>query len=125
MAEWTPHDHPPSWKNLDAVLRSKAIEIGNALLEDGMDKAQAIPIALSQARDALDRRGTAPDLWVAPDGDGWVVKPEGASPVERFATKKEAVDAGVERARQQGVALTVQKQDGTIEDRQSFRARVG
>ena len=38
-------------KNLPPVLREKAIEIANALLEGGMDEGKAIRIAIAKAKE--------------------------------------------------------------------------
>lgn len=46
---WTKNDYPPSMKNLEPRIRVKAIEIANALLEDGSEEGRAIAIATSQA----------------------------------------------------------------------------
>lgn len=46
---WTEKDYPNSWKNFDETTRRKAIDIANALLEEGYEEGRAIPIATSQA----------------------------------------------------------------------------
>ncbi|GHC40433.1 DUF2188 domain-containing protein [Pediococcus acidilactici] len=46
---WTKKDYPSSMKNLKERVRNKAIEIANALLQEGYDEDRAIPIAISQA----------------------------------------------------------------------------
>lgn len=46
---WTEKDYPSSWKNFDETTRRKAIDIANALLEEGYEEGRAIPIATSQA----------------------------------------------------------------------------
>ena len=43
--------YPVSMKNLDKEVRDKAIDIANAMLEEGYDEDSAIPIAISQAKD--------------------------------------------------------------------------
>ncbi|MEK8127540.1 hypothetical protein WMW72_06380 [Paenibacillus filicis] len=48
---WTKRDYPPSMKNLDERVRNKAIEIANALLEDGYEEGRAIAIATAQAKE--------------------------------------------------------------------------
>jgi uncharacterized protein YdaT len=52
---WTKSDYPNAMKNLDKDVREKAIEIANALLEDGNDDGRAIPIAIDRAKMALDK----------------------------------------------------------------------
>lgn len=48
---WDLSDYPASFKNLDQVVRKKAIDIANALLDNGYDESQAIPIATEQAKE--------------------------------------------------------------------------
>jgi uncharacterized protein YdaT len=46
---WTHTDYPQSMKNLDTRVRNKAVEIANALLEEGYEEGRAIAIATAQA----------------------------------------------------------------------------
>ena len=46
---WTMEDYPQSWKNMDKLERKKAIDIGNAMLKDGYEESNVIPIATKQA----------------------------------------------------------------------------
>jgi len=54
---WTTNDYPVSMRNLSGVTRAKAIEIANALLQEGMDEGRAIRIAIARAEDWAARRG--------------------------------------------------------------------
>lgn len=54
---WTDADYPQSLKNFMAPVRRKAIEIANALLEQGQDEGSAIAIATAQATEWAERRG--------------------------------------------------------------------
>lgn len=48
---WSKDNYPDSMKNLAPEVRSKAIEIANALLkEKDMDEGKAIAIAMSRAK---------------------------------------------------------------------------
>jgi len=47
---WTNDDYPASMRNLSPVVRQKAIEIANALLEEGYGEGQAIRIAIASAQ---------------------------------------------------------------------------
>lgn len=47
---WTEQRYPVSMDSLAPWIRSKAIEIANALLDEGMDEGKAIRIALVKAR---------------------------------------------------------------------------
>lgn len=46
---WTNHDYPASMKNLTSEVRHKAIEIANALLDEGYNEGRSIAIATAQA----------------------------------------------------------------------------
>lgn len=48
---WDKNDYPESLKNFMAPVRNKAVEIANALLEEGYQEGQAIAIATSQAKE--------------------------------------------------------------------------
>ncbi len=56
---WDETHFPPSMQNLPAAVRSKAIEIANALLEEGYDDGSAIRIAIVKAKEWAERG----DLW--------------------------------------------------------------
>jgi uncharacterized protein YdaT len=48
---WTSERYPVSMKNLEPRIRDKAIEIGNALLDEGMEEGRAIRIAITKAKE--------------------------------------------------------------------------
>ncbi|MGV2620567.1 UNVERIFIED_CONTAM: DUF2188 domain-containing protein [Halobacillus marinus] len=48
---WDTNDYPSSLKNLDTPVRKKAIDIANAMIEEGYKENQAIPIATEQAKE--------------------------------------------------------------------------
>jgi uncharacterized protein YdaT len=48
---WDQTRYPASMKRLPAPVRSKAIEIANALLGEGMDDGTAIRIAIAKAKE--------------------------------------------------------------------------
>ncbi|TJY39867.1 DUF2188 domain-containing protein [Cohnella pontilimi] len=48
---WKHGDYPESLKNFTAPIRDKAVEIANALLEEGMDEGRAIAIATARAKE--------------------------------------------------------------------------
>lgn len=60
---WTPERYPASMRRLPPVVRAKAIEIANALLEEGLDEGLAIRIAIAKARQWAERHA-------APTGGG-------------------------------------------------------
>lgn len=52
---WTPERYPPSMSHLPELVRLKAIEIANALLDEGMDEGRAIRIAIAKAKEWAER----------------------------------------------------------------------
>jgi uncharacterized protein YdaT len=54
---WNITYYPASMRHLSEVTRAKAIEIANALLDEGMDEGKAIRIAIARAEDWAARRG--------------------------------------------------------------------
>ncbi len=48
---WNEDHYPASMKHLAPITRTKAIEIANALLVEGMDEGKAIRIAIAKARE--------------------------------------------------------------------------
>ena len=53
---WNADRYPASMRNLPAPVRAKAIEIANALLDEGMDDGRAIRIAIAKAKAWAARR---------------------------------------------------------------------
>jgi uncharacterized protein YdaT len=137
---WTKKDYPVSMKNLPAAVRGKAIEIGNALLEDrNMNEGIAIATAISRAKDWAANHGKATksksaasrstdvkehgaDRYVIPYGKNqWAIKNEGAEKVEKvFDHKKEAVTQARKEARASNASLTIQKRTGRMQQRVSY-----
>lgn len=54
---WSDNDYPISLKNLTPEVRDKAIEIANALLEEGYEEGRAIAIATAKAEEWAEHRG--------------------------------------------------------------------
>jgi uncharacterized protein YdaT len=51
---WTKKDYPPAMKNLPVKVRNKAVEIANAILEEGkIDEGGVIAISISKAKDVV------------------------------------------------------------------------
>jgi len=53
---WNSDYFPTSMKHLPPLVREKAIEIANALLEEGMDEGKAIRIAIAKAKEWAEQR---------------------------------------------------------------------
>jgi uncharacterized protein YdaT len=54
---WNESRFPAAMEHLAPVARAKAIEIANALLEEGYDEGKAIRIAIAKAKEWAARRG--------------------------------------------------------------------
>lgn len=48
---WNMEDYPDSLKNFDKVIRKKAIEIANALLDEDYSESSAIAIGTEKAKE--------------------------------------------------------------------------
>ncbi len=71
--------YPPSMQCMDAPLRHMAFDIFNALLDEGYDDDQAIPIAIAQAKKWAQghrhgQESKASCVHVVPHPDGWAVR---------------------------------------------------
>ena len=142
---WNMNDYPASMKNLDPLIRKKAIDIANALLDDGYPDDRAIPIATSQAEKWYDnasaaekkdfQKAKAPqkndshdhdknakklmnaDVLVKYQEDHQIVICEKASQAsDTFDKKEQAVERAKEIAKNKNSSVKVYKQDGTLQD---------
>jgi uncharacterized protein YdaT len=52
---WSEFHYPPAMHGLDPGVRSKAIEIANALLREGRDEGFAIRVAIARAHEWVQR----------------------------------------------------------------------
>ncbi|HTD97941.1 MAG TPA: hypothetical protein VK668_01590 [Mucilaginibacter sp.] len=52
---WYNGDYPPSYKNQPVKLREKAVEIANALLQEGTEEGIAIATGLKRAREVMKK----------------------------------------------------------------------
>ncbi|SDB99139.1 Uncharacterized protein YdaT [Terribacillus halophilus] len=142
---WTMDDYPASLKNLDKPVKKKAIEIANALVDEGYDESRAIPIATSQAKEwhenaskrevkdfmknddptkrDSDASHSNPDLIdnaeeVVPHEEGWAVQAKGSKrPSQVFDNKQDAVKRAKEIAKNKGTETIIHKKDGSVEKR--------
>lgn len=61
------------------------------------------------------------DRHVVPHGDGWAVRsPKSKRASQVFDTKKDAMERGIEIARNNATALVVHGRDGKIQDRREY-----
>jgi len=54
---WNELSYPRSMEDLPPIVRSKAIEIANALLAEGYEEGMAIRIAIARAKEWAERHG--------------------------------------------------------------------
>ncbi|MFD0681685.1 MULTISPECIES: DUF2188 domain-containing protein [unclassified Paenibacillus] len=135
---WKKNDYPVSMKNLESRVRSKAIEIANALLDEGYEEGSAIAIATAKAKEwnddhplhshsghdnsgSMRYKGSPFNYHVVPHGDGWAVKEEG-SDYARLSTdtKAEAVDKAREWASDANKSAIIHRKDGTVETSHNY-----
>lgn len=61
------------------------------------------------------------NIWISPRDTGWAVQREHSERASHvLPTKEEALGVGRDMARQDGVELIIQRQDGTIQERNSY-----
>jgi uncharacterized protein YdaT len=114
---WTKNDYPDSFKNLDADVRNKAIEIANALLREGTEEGRAISIATAKAREYV--HGDSHDrakYEVKARGEDWILIKEN---VERAIFKEGTKEDLLEKAKlyvnEHNGILAVYHADGSLE----------
>lgn len=147
---WDTNDYPSSFKNLNTAVRKKAIDIANAMIDEGYEEDRAIPIATEQAKewyeDASDQEVNAmkqasdkelrqhekdeyesrPELLekgehVVSHEDGWAVKAEDAKqPSDVFDKKEDAVDRAEEIAKNKQTQVVIHKKDGSIQQKKTY-----
>lgn len=108
-------------KNLEPRVREKAIDIANALLDEGYEEGRAIAIATAKAKEWGEEHpkhppeGRRAKLHVVPHEEGWAVKEEGGALRYQADTKLEAVDQAKEWASDANTSAIVHRKDGTVE----------
>ncbi|WGV95950.1 DUF2188 domain-containing protein [Bacillus stercoris] len=141
---WSMKDYPASLKNLEKPVKKKAIEIANAMIDEGYEDGRAIPIATSKAkewaenastdeiddflkhddeteRDDGSNSGGDPELMhkaehVIKHKNGWAVKAEGAKRASDIKdTKREAIERAKEIAVHKGTEVVVHLADGSVQ----------
>lgn len=143
---WNLKDYPESFKNFDHVVRKKAIDIGNSLLDDGYDEDEAIPIATEQAKewagnassDELKsyKYGDRPEkdddhesqadpelldsdvlVYFDEESSEWLVRSDDADQAsDRFDNKSDAVDRAKEIAENKGTKVVRYTREGERQD---------
>lgn len=144
---WDMKDYPDSMKNMDPLLRKKAIDIANALEAQGYDDGRAIPIAHAEAQEWLDDASEdelkefeqAPDpkkddnheltvnmdlvdndVKVFYEEDVWKVQTVGADRADQtFNYKEDAIKRAEEMAENKESKVIIYKQDGDIQTKRN------
>lgn len=141
---WSMKDYPASLKNLEKPVKKKAIEIANAMIDEGYEDGRAIPIATSKAKEWVENASkkeiddflkhddeterdeeanddARPELMnkaehVIKHKSGWAVKAEDAKRVSEIKdTKKEAIERAKEIAEHKGTEVIVHLADGSVQ----------
>lgn len=147
---WTEKDYPASMKNLSSVVRKKAIDIANAMIDEGYSDSQAIPIATTQAKEWYENASESERKDYEAHGDpesrsdkdkayeshperldemeqvvshekGWAVKSSGAERVtEVFDLKENAIKRAKEIAKNKGTGITIFNKDGSVQREHAY-----
>lgn len=115
---WNSSDYPVSFKNLDADVRKKAIEIANALLREGYKESRTISIATTQAREYVhgddDNR---PKYEVKARTGDWVfMKIDGERAIFKNNTKNKLLEKVKPYVNKHNGILSIYHEDGSLED---------
>lgn len=114
------------WKEmeiLDVRVREKAIDIANALMDEGYEEDQALSLATATVQqwverpDLADRRHSSDrQLHVVPHPDGWAVRRANTEQACFVSNSKvKAQTRALEMAHDESVSVIVHDQDGQIE----------
>lgn len=146
---WDMNDYPSSLKNLNKATKKKAIDIANALIDEGYDENRAIPIATEQAKDWYDNASDKeikdhlknddpterqtnehsrpelldkPEMVMPHEDNNWAVMSKDAKkPSKVFDLKEDAIEYGKKVAQDKMTSLIIQKADGTIQDQINYK----
>ncbi|UOQ49297.1 DUF2188 domain-containing protein [Gracilibacillus caseinilyticus] len=147
---WDTNDYPSSLKNLDTAVRKKAIDMANAMLDEGYPEDRAIPIATEQAKEWYENatreeinkminssdqqlrshdnktQSNRPELLdkgqhVVPHEDQWAVMTQDAKePANVYQYKQDAIDRAKEIAKNKDTQVTIHRQDGSIQNKLQY-----
>lgn len=140
---WNMQDYPDSMKNMDPLVRKKAIDIANALEDEGYAEDRLIPIAHSQAQEWYEDASEEEkeefeneenpkkedehesssntdlvdnDVEVFYEDDEWKVQTKGSERAdETFDKKTDAVERAEEMALNKESQVIIYKQDGEVQ----------
>lgn len=115
---WSKKNYPDSMKNLPDDVRGKAIEIANALLEEGYAEGRSIAIAIDRARSFIGKEeAERPYYEVKAKEDKWcLMKKEGERNILAGETKQDVLTRAKEYVSEHDGILTVYKENGEKEE---------
>lgn len=115
---WDKNDYPDSFKNLNADVRDKAIEIANALLRDGYEEGRAIPIAMDQARKNVEGGEEKIIFEIRAHDEGWQLKKKDSKRALLIEdTKEELMGEAKRYANKHHGELHIYTKDGSLEEK--------
>lgn len=143
---WTYSDFPVSWKNFEPLVKNKAVDIANDLLEKGYDENRALAIATSQAQKWGDKReiplkkvgaqesstiDTDPlgdgdeeehKIHILPDGDGdgWIAKKDDSAIISEGVNQSEVLQAARKKARREQTDILIHDEHGNPVEKEDF-----
>jgi uncharacterized protein YdaT len=111
---WSKNEYPASMKNLPDHIRDKAIEVANALLDEGYEEGRSIAIAIDRARSAEGKKDEGRQRYeVKHEEDRWVLKKEnGKRAIRSEGTKQALLDEAKEYVKQHEGILTIYQENG-------------
>ncbi len=112
--------YPASMQYMDTTARDKAFDIFNALLDEGYDDDQAIPIAIAQAKKWVTGHRHGHDVGgecvhVVPHPDGWAIRRADA-PRSKFVFKRmgDAKTKALEIGKREQVGVVIHDEYGEV-----------
>ncbi|UQW96644.1 hypothetical protein M2M59_11795 [Rummeliibacillus sp. G93] len=114
---WTKKDYPASMKNLETDVRNKAIEIANALLDEGYEEGRAIAIATAKAHEYVEGSSNErPRFEAKPSDHDWVLKKsDSAHAIFTESSKEDLLAKGKPYVNKYDGILDVYYADGKLE----------
>lgn len=140
---WTDKDYPASMKNLTDEVRRKAIEIANALLDEGYEEGRSIAIATAQAekwakhRDKpIRKEDTAGDTGHAvakgsdesdhaihvipdPNREGWIAQQD-MKQLARGQDKDDVLNKARDKAKSRHTELCIHNEQGKVTNEEDY-----
>jgi len=112
--------YPPTMQYMDTQVRDKAFDIFNALLDEGYDDAQAIPIAIAQAKKWAQGHRHGQDaqqcVHVVPHPNGWALR-RADTPKSSFIFKNmsDAKNKALEIGKREQVGIVLHDEYGEVQ----------